>query len=70
MEAHNVLGVAMDASEEQIRRAYKALVSPAFSHFQRTLTDVSRAQAMKWHPDRRLQEKDEATEKFVEVRKH
>jgi hypothetical protein len=35
MEAHRVLGVARDASEEQVRRAYKALVSRSaiFSFF-------------------------------------
>ncbi|KAF8181548.1 hypothetical protein BJ912DRAFT_611417 [Pholiota molesta] len=50
MEAHRVLGVARDASEEQVRRAYKAL-------------------AMVWHPDRRPQEQETATAKFVEINK-
>ncbi|KAF8809702.1 DnaJ-domain-containing protein [Phlegmacium glaucopus] len=47
MEAHEVLGIPKDASEEQVRAAYKAL-------------------ALKWHPDRQLKNREEATSKFVE----
>ena len=32
MEAHEILGVPKDASEEQIRAAYKALVRPLNFH--------------------------------------
>ncbi|KAF8805432.1 DnaJ-domain-containing protein [Phlegmacium glaucopus] len=48
MEAHQVLGIPKDASEEQVRAAYKAL-------------------ALKWHPDRQLQNREQATSKFVEI---
>ena len=41
MEAHDILCVPKDASEEQIRRAYKNLVRPFltyYSHFDLILT--------------------------------
>ncbi|KAF9533914.1 hypothetical protein CPB83DRAFT_831726 [Crepidotus variabilis] len=47
-EAHEILGVPADASEERVRSAYKAL-------------------ALKWHPDRQLGNREEATEIFVEI---
>ncbi|KAF8809723.1 DnaJ-domain-containing protein [Phlegmacium glaucopus] len=50
MEAHEILGIPKDASEEQVRAAYKAL-------------------ALKWHPDRQLKNREEATSKFVEINK-
>ncbi|KAF8150032.1 hypothetical protein B0H34DRAFT_173015 [Crassisporium funariophilum] len=50
MEAHEVLGVSIDATEEQVRAAYKIL-------------------AMKWHPDRQLNNREEATSKFIEINK-
>jgi len=50
MEAHEILGVPEDASEDVIRAAYKAL-------------------ALKWHPDRRPQNGEQATTKFIEINK-
>jgi hypothetical protein len=44
-----ILGVSRDASEADIKKAYKKL-------------------ALKWHPDRNLENKAAAEEKFKEVR--
>mmetsp|Transcript_40968 Transcript_40968/g.122313 ORF Transcript_40968/g.122313 Transcript_40968/m.122313 type:complete len:484 (-) Transcript_40968:459-1910(-) len=45
---YDILGVAEDAPEEHIKKAY-------------------RRQALKWHPDRNMENKEEAEEKFKEV---
>ena len=45
---YEVLGVSKEASEDEIRRAYKKL-------------------AIKWHPDKHVDDKKEAEEKFKEI---
>ena len=45
---YEVLGVSKDASEDEIRKAYKKL-------------------AIKWHPDKHVDDKKEAEEKFKEI---
>jgi DnaJ family protein A protein 5 len=48
MTHYDLLGVQRDASEEQIKKAYKKL-------------------AIKWHPDKNLDNKDVAVERFREI---
>ena len=45
---YNVLEVSKNATQEQIKKAYKKL-------------------AIKWHPDKNPDNKDEAVEKFREI---
>ncbi|THH18813.1 hypothetical protein EW146_g2227 [Bondarzewia mesenterica] len=47
-DAFSVLGLADDASAEEIKLAYKKM-------------------ALKWHPDRHLDDKDTATQHFIEI---
>ena len=68
MEAHEILGISKDASEHEIRLAYKALVRqmPPFETSPYLLLYF--VKAMKWHPDRQPLDTAAATTKFVEVR--
>ncbi len=45
---YSMLGVDKNASEDDIKKAYKK-------------------QALKWHPDRNLNNKEQATAKFKEI---
>lgn len=63
-----ILDLSSGASEEEIRLAYKKLVSAVHLSM---LLHVHKAssvfQALKWHPDRHLDNKEDAQEKFIEV---
>lgn len=62
---YEILELQPDASDEDIRVAYKKLVS--WQSFRRTLYINGIPKALKWHPDRHLDDKDNAQTKFVEV---
>ncbi|TFY79613.1 hypothetical protein EWM64_g4398 [Hericium alpestre] len=47
-DAYSMLGIRHDASDEDIKIAYKKL-------------------ALKWHPDRHLNDKERATQRFIEI---
>jgi preprotein translocase subunit Sec63 len=42
MEAHDILGIPTDASEERVRAAYKALVRMVLFFFASSMTDFLR----------------------------
>ena len=65
---HTILDLEKGATEDDIRVAYKKLVRwHSWTSRFRYAKHVSRHQALKWHPDRHQEHKDEAQAKFVEV---
>jgi len=65
---YKLLGVDRDASEEDIKKAYKKMVSTP--HPTTRFTNVDNryylSQALKWHPDRNAGS-ESASKKFKEV---
>ena len=65
---YKLLGVDKNASEEDIKRAYKKMVSILFrvSACRPSSANEATPQALKWHPDRN-QGSEAASKKFKEV---
>jgi DnaJ-class molecular chaperone len=62
---YKLLGVSKDASEDDIKRAYKKMVTSS-SPFPWSHSDITQFQALKWHPDRNAGS-EEASTKFKQV---
>jgi DnaJ family protein B protein 4 len=65
-DAYEVLGIPTTATVDEIRRAYRKLVA-IFRLFALECNSHFR-QALKWHPDRHIDDKEHATRVFFEVR--
>jgi DnaJ family protein B protein 4 len=65
VDYYKLLGVAKDASEDDIKKAYKKMVRIPAAPLT-FIADPLTAQALKWHPDRN-KNSEEATQKFKEV---
>lgn len=65
-----ILGLAGNASDGEIRAAYKKLVRPVvILHSIPFISDGFLLKALQWHPDRHLSGKEHAAQKFIKVRK-
>lgn len=63
-----VLGLASNASDDEIRVAYKKLVCPQRFPLHPSISNAFLPKALQWHPDRHLSGKEHAAQKFIEVR--
>lgn len=62
---YKLLGIDKSASDEEVKKAYKKMVSTVSSRFVRT-PGLTVFKALKWHPDRNGGSED-ASKKFKEV---
>ena len=63
---YKLLGINRNADEDEIKKAYKKMVSSLTLFLPLIVTDPSSSQALKWHPDRNAGS-EEASKKFKEV---